>query len=288
MSFSRTAIRRLSPAADAPMWKGERVTRPFIAHDRWPSRARREPRAADLVSFLNGLLADAFAQVIETDDLLRSCEYATSLPPSQVQEPRLGPGSYCELVERMIGSLLSLSEYVSGDRTAGITYAPNRIEISLRPTSVALVWLDVNGGVERTDLYLPPRAEQQKQAAETRDVPCYAARTVRYDIRLLSLCAEILRDAQASISRPANAGTEAAALAGAAAAGQLANGKRELEGRQQPQPSQCVSDFPLPRLPADLPSSTRNGQGTTDGNDTGVSRTAPDRAPDRRARASAA
>jgi len=193
----------------------ERHTRPLIAINRWPSRARRQLLAGDLASLLNAVICDQSTRAAaEADSKIRALKYSGTMPYTTEQTPALGGGNWGELLERLIENAPPISDFKSEPATndLNVNCLPHLIEVSVNPLGVVLIWLGPSGVPKRHDFYAPTlRAPQPYGTAG------WVVRKTLVAPEMIQLCGEILRDHLA----PETADTPnetAAALAGAAAA----------------------------------------------------------------------
>lgn len=157
-AVSAPAIQRLAAAAAMPYATVERMTRPLIALDRWPSRARKQLLASDLASLLNAMMGQQTTEAATSDAMLRALEYKSTLPDTTKQAPALGEGTWGDLLERMIRNAPT-ELYPTLPWTAGMDYSshlPHDIEACLNPLHMVLVWRHgLTGAPDRLDYYGP-------------------------------------------------------------------------------------------------------------------------------------
>jgi len=174
----------------------ERYTRPLKDKNRWPSRSRRELLASDLGSLLNALIGNQPSDAAETDDLLRALEYASSWPSTAPQRPRLGEGTWGEMLDALIENAPSVEEAYSRPALppgTEVRMLPNKIHGCLNPLNIELIWLDQHGRPEHIDLYWPKTIELI-QRSRPHGMAYGLIRTSILHPEMILIAGELLRD----------------------------------------------------------------------------------------------
>ena len=229
--MSSPAILRFAAAGALPYATVERMTRPLIALDRWPSRARKQLLASDLASLLNAMMGQQAADAATSDTMLRGLEFKSAWPNEAKQTPALGEGTWGDLLERLIrnapGDLCPTVPATGGMDHSG--YLPHGIETCLNPLLIILVWDGKTGAPARREFYgpsfgaLPPRYPYGPATLLVRK--CFVSS------QMITIAGQILRDASAQ-AIPEN---ETAASPGRVAAAFQNQDQNSIPGGHSPE-----------------------------------------------------
>lgn len=221
VAISSAAILRLSAAAAMPYASVERMTRPLIQEDRWPSRKRREMLASDLASLLNAMMGQTPTDAAEANQLLSGLEYKSSWPTTE-KTPYFGQSTWGELLEWLIAGAPSVAdgfEHSRSDEGVNLPALPHIIEACLNPLSIQLIWYATDGlSQQRVDFYGPTRADMIKRYRPYGSANLLAFKSFMRP-ELIQIASEILQDNSPHTtvaSHDAAPENENAALAGAA------------------------------------------------------------------------
>ena len=216
VAISSAAISRFGTAATMPYATLERMTRPLIVLDRWPSRKRTWLRSSDLASIINAISSlQPTGDSAAADTILRTLEYKSTWPWDTEQTPAFGEGTWGTLLERLIENAPPILDYYPNPATNDVNVGrtlPHAIEVTFNPLSIVLVWNGTDSAPKRRDFYGPsansPRPSQPYGTA------ALMVRKAFVSPKLIQLAGEIFRDSSDKVAENETAAT----LPGAAAA----------------------------------------------------------------------